>query len=196
MRRNAHVFFAALFTLIVFSGMAQQLPKGIQTVFSPADWPSLLQDLKAARINHKPYLLSKRTRICDHELKILTPFAVAAETVQALDSTKEVTFDDVIGRLNPDFLTIELTSSSISKTRSEGILLALEVDGNLIQPIKDQLISTIFKGVGFYARPTYFATKTFTFDMNAVRSAKSISVVIMEDDKRRFDIPLDLDKLR
>lgn len=196
MHRNTHLFFAALFTMALISVTGQTMPKGIQTVFSPADWPSLLQDLQSARINHHPYHLTKRTRICDHDLKILTPFAVAAEKVQAQDTGKEITFDEVIGRINPDILTIELTTSSISKTRSEGILMALEVDGQTVQPLMDQLISTLFKGVGYYARPTYIATKSFVFDMSAILSARTLKVIIMEDDKRRIVVPLDMDKLR
>ncbi len=173
------------------------LADGIVTELPASPWTTVLGELKSLKFERAPYHLLKRSRAYDHDILIETPMARAAAYVQANKKDPKALAPEAVARaFDPSRLIIETKTFNHAIEHSQGVLLALRVDGRVLQPVKDDLISTTLKSVGFYADPLYVTIKQFMFSMDDIRGAKAMSVMIIEPDNTTYELPLDLARLK
>lgn len=182
---------------LVSAAAARREGEGIQTAFSADQWPSLLNDLKDAKLDRHPYHMSKRTRAFDHDVRVLTPFAKAALFVQA-DKKDEasLTFEAVAKHLDPSTILVLVESQHRAQKSAEGVTAALKVDGRMVDPVLEGIDHTMYKTVGYYAEKMFVCQKRFVFDMQELKGAKSLALVLTEPEGKTLDMEIDLAKLR
>ncbi len=189
------VFFCAL-SLSLFAAETEWR-NGIQTAFPNDQWTNLLGDLREVHLNRGPYRITKRTRVFDHEVRIVTPFAAAAEKVQGLrGGARNATYEHVAKELAGTRLLVKLHTMCRSQPLAEAVTIALRVDGRSVQPILDRLEMSQLKSVGFYAEPFYIVDRTFFFELSEIVGAKAVSVLVFEDEGEAIELPVDVPALR
>ena len=170
---------------------------GIQTVLTADAWPETLKALQSAKVDKKPYHFYKRDRAYDHQITVLTPFAMAAAYVQGHEGTPEaLTYEAVSGSFDAARLTVRIRTATRNREKSERVLLALKTDKGLVEPYQESIESTTMEKVGFYAEGFYFVQKSFCFDISRLEGTGSLAVVIMEDAGKTLEESLDLAVLR
>jgi hypothetical protein len=177
-------------------GFAQSLV----TEVPPANWPTVLSQLKTLRPDKAPYRLTHRCRAYDEEVLIQTPMVRAAAFVQlSKKEGKAVTPEQLASVFDPHRLIIELHTYHRNVEKAGAVEISLKVDGKPVHPLQSMLLTTQLKSVGFYAEPFYYGTKQFVFDMAECKGAKSLTVVIVESENKGAEIhemQVDLAKLQ
>lgn len=196
-RRTLYAAAAVACTVAVMGleGLAQSLV----TEVPPANWPAVLEQLKTLRPDKAPYRLTHRCRAYDEEVLIQTPMVRAAAFVgMSKREGKVVTPEQLAKTFDPHRLVIELHTYHKNVEKAGAVEISLKVDGKPVHPLQSTLLTTQLKSVGFYADPFYYGTKQFVFDMEDLKSAKSLTVVIVESQDEGaeiHEIPVDLSKL-
>lgn len=169
----------------------------VRTTLSESSWSQERQELDKAKVNKRPYHLTGRSLVYDHEILLKTPYARAAAYVQENHKRlAELTFEEVNKAFNGPELTIELNTRSLSRDKSEAVSVVLKTEKGTVQPVTDQLIYSILREIGYYGQQYYVVERVFKFDLAALEGAKSLSVTIIEYDGNTVTLPVDLDRLR
>lgn len=193
---------AAILLLFAAGAMASPVAQwkpgsGIQMRLAEGEWPAVLEDLLGARLNKKPYRLSKRTTAYDFDVHVITPFARAAEFVQAVKERETIpTYEEVSRQFDPGRLALRLKTAHRVREASEGVLAVLKTDARTVQPYQDKILSSMPVKIGQYYEQYHVVVRDFYFDASQVAGARSLSVVLMENDGATIEIPVDLGRLR
>ena len=184
-----------VWTVAVFG--AWKPGSGPQISASQEEWTGLKQDLLSAKLDSKPYALSKRSTACDFDLRIRTPFAKAAAFAQrSKDNPDLLTFEAVQTSLSTGVLTVEMVTLARGRDQAQAAGLVVVTDKGTAEPMQESLIRTHLRSVGFYAEPFYEVVKVFSFDMDALKDAKFLTLRILESEDKSLDLKVNLGKLR
>ncbi len=177
-------------------GLAQSLV----TEVPAGGWPSALEQIQKIKPDKEPYRLTHRCRAYDEVIHIQTPMVRAASFVTATTKEgKKVTPEQVAKIFDPFRLIIDLNVFHRNVDKAGAVEVSLLVDGKPVHPLQSSLITTELRSVGFYAEPFYYSTKQFTFDMDQVKGAKELKLVIVESEDKGaeiHEIPVDLSRLK
>ncbi len=188
---------AVLVGALVSAAAAWRQGDGIQTSFSASDWPALLNDLRDVNLERSPYHLDKRTRAYDHEARILTPFAKAALFVQAdKKRAASLTYDELAKHLDPSVLLVRTESQHRAQKDAEGVTVAFKADGKVVEPVLEGIESTMYRTVGYYAEKMFVCQKRFVFNVDELKGARSLTLILYESDGKALEMDVDLAKLR
>ena len=152
-------------------------------------WPAALEEMKKIKPDREPYRLTHRCRAYDEVIHIQTPMVRAASFVEASRKEKKtVTPEQVAKIFDPFRLIIDLNVFHKNVEKAGAVEISLLVDGKPVHPLQSTLITTELRSVGFYAEPFYYSTKQFTFDMDQVKGAKELTLVIVESEDKGAEI--------
>lgn len=199
MKKSARMLALVLFAASAFAAPSVQWRPGdgLQMRLSAADWPAVLEDLRSAHLGKKPYHVSKRTMGYDFDVRVLTPFARAAEYVQQEKGGKaSPSFDEVSKRFEPGRLALQLKAVHRSQDAAEAVLAVLKTDSTTLQPYQDKILSSLPEKIGQYFEQYHVVVRDFYFDPSQLAGAKSLAVELIENDGTTLDLPLDLERLR
>jgi hypothetical protein len=193
---NKGVLAASLATVAVLA-FGWQPGQGIQTEFPQDQWVQIRQEMSEARLSHLRVEFSKRSRAYDYSGEIQTPFFRGADFVQGNKGRLgALTYDEVMARANPEVVGVVLETQHMNRANSQAVLLALKVDGRTIQPFRDTLNSCILKIVGYYGERRFVTNRSFYFESKELMGAKSLEVLLFEDESKVHTIEIPVQKLR
>jgi hypothetical protein len=179
-----------------FEGAAQSLV----TQVPAGGWPAAFEQIQKIKPDRSPYRLTHRCRAYDEVVHIQTPMVRAAAFVEASKREKKtVTPEQVAKIFDPFRLIIDLNVFHKNADKAGAVEISLLVDGKPVHPLQSTLITTELRSVGLYADPFYYSTKQFTFDMEQIKGAKELKVVIVESEDKDAEIhelPVDLTNLK
>lgn len=154
-------------------------------------------ELAKAPVNKKPYRLTARSRIYDHEVRLRTPFARAAAYVQANeDRLDQLTYAEVAKAFDGPEITVELRTQSRNRDKSEAVMVVLKTEAGTLQPVMNKLVSSTLQKIGYRGEQFYVVERVFTFDMAAVAKAKTLTVSIVEYKGHSIELPVELDQIQ
>ncbi len=186
----------AALALLGRDGMAE----GITTELPASKWPTVLDELKDLKVNRAPYHVSYRSRAYDHDVIIRTPMSRAALYVQMNQKDPAaLTQEAVTKAFDPSRLVIQTKTLHRAIDHAQNVEIQLLVDGKVVYPVQDHVLTVRLRSVGFYAEPLYEGSKEFVFDTADFKTAKTLVLIIVEPDDSgpvKREINLDMGKLR
>lgn len=196
MTRGKPVILLALLSCTLLWGAPGGIG-GVRTTLSESSWSQERQELDKVNVGKRPYRLTGRSLVYDHEIILKTPYARAAAYVQENHKRlAELTFEEVNKAFDGPELTVQLNTRSLSRDKSEAVSVVLKSEKGTVQPVMDQMIYSVLREIGYYGQQYYVVERVFKFDLTALEGAKSLSVSIIEYDGNTVTLPVDLEKLR